>query len=90
MEKKYEGLKKESRERRFSHIKEGKSFRPNLSRNMPQNEIEDHRQDDESFRIIYSNKFYSSERERLVSIQMDAGKRKHTKRGQGGIKDWIS
>ncbi|XP_040991013.1 putative E3 ubiquitin-protein ligase LIN [Juglans microcarpa x Juglans regia] len=62
-EKKYEGLKKESRERRFSYLKEGKSFRPNLSKNL-QNEIEeDHRQDDERFRNRYSNKFYSSERE---------------------------
>lgn len=61
-QKTYEGSKEESREKRFSYLRESKSFSPNLSKNMPQNEIKDDRQDDERFRNIYSNKFYSSER----------------------------
>lgn len=58
-----EGLKKESRERVSSNLKEGKTFRANLPKYMQQNEIEEvGKQNDERFLDINLNKAYSSER----------------------------
>lgn len=60
-EKKDERLKKESRERLLSYLKEGKRF--NLSKDVPRNEIDEVcKQDDERFGDIYTNKVHSSER----------------------------
>ncbi|XP_062171926.1 putative E3 ubiquitin-protein ligase LIN isoform X2 [Alnus glutinosa] len=60
-EKKDERLKKENRERLLNYLKEGKRF--NLSKDVPQNEIEEVcKQDDERFGDTYSNKVHSSER----------------------------
>lgn len=68
-EKNDEKLKKETRERLFRDIKEGKGISANLSKYMPRNEIDEvGKHNTERFRDIYSNKMYRS----------DVGKDKHS------------
>lgn len=68
-EKNDKKLKKETRERLFRDIKEGKGISANLSKDMPRNEIDEvGKHNTERFRDIYSNKMYRS----------DVGKDKHS------------
>ena len=61
-EKNDEKLKKETRERLFRDIKEGKGISANLSKDMSRNEIDEvGKHNTERFRDIYSNKMYRSD-----------------------------